>query len=291
MALNLSGLGAFLGGLAPQLNAMEAQRQARLKQQQQVQALLAGLQGQQGNGQPPQGNSSQPQPMPQMGGQASAPSGGLPSGMTNGMPQPGQPPSAAMGGGGTLAAPGMASGMPQNDPASQGQAAMIRILLSPGDPEAKLAALDSYSKNVDPLTKMSTQLEMRAQQIDAQERGQDITSADKAKNISSQYDKMNGVDLRGELSSITQQLTNNPKLTSDERKDLQAQWQAAKIALDNKRKAQGLPADRAKPPTPNEQVRAAAGSDAPLVTTKEEFDKLPSGATYKESDGNTYTKP
>lgn len=36
---------------------------------------------------------------------------------------------------------------------------------------------------------------------------------------------------------------------------------------------------------------AAKGDEAPLITSKEDYDKLPSGATYKEDDGVTYTKP
>lgn len=35
----------------------------------------------------------------------------------------------------------------------------------------------------------------------------------------------------------------------------------------------------------------AQSTPAPLVSTQAEYDKLPSGAQYKEPDGNTYTKP
>lgn len=335
MAINLGGLGAFLGGnqgqggLMPQLQAAALQRQKQQQQQDQIRSYIAALQTQ-GAGQagPPPSPAQGPN-LPAMAGNAPPTPGALPPSVAQSAPQIGGPPSAAMGNSAPAQTPSY------SDPVSQQNKAILAILMGPGSAESKLDTVNMYTKNNDPVTKLMTQLEMTSQKIQsaqeltsqkltaqkdvvdqrlqemrdlqlmrnqqsgantdkrvaATERGQDITSADKAKNSQLQYEKMNGVDLRGELSSITQELDNNPKLTADERKDLQAQWQAAKNALDSKRKVQGLPPDRAKPPTADEQVKAAAGSGTPLVTTKEEFDKLPSGATYKESDGNTYTKP
>jgi hypothetical protein len=316
------GQSGFAGGLR------EQDQQAKQRQQlAQLYQAIALAQQQSGAPAPNIPGASPPMaPPPALPGGNQVPPGTTPppTGLPSASPSAGGPQVAAMPkppGGPQPSGPG--SGVPSMDKLMAAVASMPNLR-----DDQKMQILEQYGAFATPYEKMLQQMDLKITQLNAQsqraqdmmenartlaamrigaqergqdlnaqnvdkrvaatERGQDITSTNKSAERDLQYDKMSGVDLRGELTSITQQLTNNPKLSAKERKDLMTQWQTAKAALDDKRKKQGLPPSKDAPPA---GASTGGSGEVPTVSTQAEFDKLPSGATYKESDGNTYTKP
>lgn len=314
MALNLGSFGSFLGGtngqggLAAQLQQQSQQAQQKDQMAKLYQALAAAQQQGSPNGVPPIPGAAPgaPPAPPALPGSAAVPPSavGVPAGKPVGSPGAAPAPNP-----GIAPLPG---GMPPSPGASGGVPSMEKIMAAVANmpnlrDDQKMQILEQAGAFITPYEKMTQQMELKTQQlqaqsqraqdmmdnartiasmrIGAQERGQDIASSDKAAARTQQYDKMSGVDLRGELNSITQQLSNNPKLSADERKDLMAQWQEVKTALDGKRKKQGLDPSSEKSPEATAGSNGAVPADAPTATSADGKKVYWDGTSWKPVAG------
>jgi len=232
---NIVGGNNGQGGMAPQLNAMAEQN----RQRQQAEAVLKLLAAQQqGGGQPGQ------QPMP--GGPPA------PAASPGGMPIPGAPLAGAGG------------AMPQQmTPKGDINSLIATITSQPGDPLVKYNALKEAGAFLSPYEKMTNQMTMAQQKMDAMSENMRtrmdamaaIAAANRNQKTESQTTGRDIVavekelsDQRGYLSSILNS-QGASALKTPEYKEAKAQYDALKQELEGIRKGGGGAAPKAGAPT------------------------------------------
>lgn len=254
MPLNLGAIGSFLQGAGPNLQAQQQQRQ----QQGQQSAVVRALQ-EYANQQNQQRGATAPITPPM----TPAPSGATTAGAQAMPPAGGAAPGASSGGfGGNL------------PPIDQ----MMSLLSKSGlSDDQQFEALQKYGAFASPIEKYTQQLTMAQEKmgmasqmldekmknavllqqmrgdtssantdkrVTAQERGQDMGSADKGANRDLRVKQMGSVELRNEMNNLTSQI--NMETKPDQKEALKNQWQSLKGELDQRRAKQGLPPDKSK---------------------------------------------
>jgi hypothetical protein len=242
---------------------------------------------------PPNPNTQAPPMPPQMPPGMQGPP--MPPSLQTGGPQPAGNPSPTpqgLPGGSPMAnfpmPPSPQSNMPQAFGAGlPNMSAMIQQIASMDIPaDQKMTILEEYGAFANPMEKLQQQLEIKQTQMQSQQQMLDQklqelrdlavmrdqrsgSNTDKNNttrkeiadtNRQEKYDQMSSIDLRAELTSVTNRLDTDPKLSSEERKTLQEQWAEAKKALDDKRKAEGLPPSKEKAPKSATKEAPAAGT-------------------------------
>ncbi len=297
--MDLSGMMASLGRAQPALDKLKAERVSQSEATEAFNSLrqyAAQKEAEQG-GSPVDSNS----PLQQMLAKNKPPQGiNSPQGGPVPIQRPGQPGmpqgQPAMGG-----AP--QPQMPQQKPAQGGAAGPQQDVLKMIDtvaankaipPEQKMAVLTQMGAFMNPYEKYTQQLEMQKNKIEQAQAlldeklknavaiaqlniagRKDIAS----ENRTAQYDKMSDVNIRAEITSLTNRLDNEPKLSSEERASLTAQIGEATQALHNsKRKSAGLPP--AKAPAKTQTPEGAAAAPAASQLSDKEERSIDGGKTW-----------
>ncbi len=309
--VNLASFGSFLGGQNGQggfAAGLLANQQAEQKRKETAAAYQALAQLAKGGA----GGAPPGMPTPTVPG-ASPIASAMPAPNPSGSMAP--PPGDSVGGQGgpgvTSMPPSMPGGSsPQGqrfDPEQNMNKQIAVIAGLPGlSDEQRMNALMKMSAYTSPIDKAEQTLQQKQDQIQMQqqrledtlanvryvkqlqvgatERGQDIVSGDRKAALGARTNQQDAgyYDKRVEdARKHADTLVNAGKINSPEYKEAKATLEQARQARDEFKK-QG----KQKTAAPEN-----SGGGMPLVATQEEFDKLPSGAQYKESDGNTYTKP
>lgn len=293
MPLNLgAALGGYQGqgGLVPQLQAQDAQRQ----KQQQMALIYQAMQGAPPQGTPQQ--SSQPAPQP------SAPAS--PSPVGPGMPQgaPSIPSTQMQGLPQQVNGPQQVSSQPPVDPLTQFTAKLAQSkapdwmkgealqqfmaayapLMAQQREQAREKELERHDQAMELIGNTNAGAHKESADAAATNAGTNVVKANKPPKETSLAQDPQYKALENDASMWKQRVV-NPAIQGKDHDDAMKKYTAANQALATYKAK--------KASTEATAAGKVTGGDAPLITSKEDYDKLPSGATYKEDDGVTYTKP
>lgn len=315
MAINLGGLGAFLGGNNGQggfVNPIAAALQKQREQQQQAAALnmlrsaISPPQGGAGFSQMPPGMAGPGQPPPGGPPQPAAPGGVMP------MPPQGAPPmmppspgGAAPPGGGQ---PPQPSGQPPSptggqDIVAKQQAMMMKILDTPGPAASKVQALQMIGAYLSPVEKMQMQFEQNMAKLQNQQSmldeklknlvllkqmGGQQSSDNIDKRTAAGEEKTSLQDLEKNVTdtrSFAQSFVNAGKVDSTEYKEAKQAYLAAVQAKKDYVAGQKKGVISGGKPAPSSPSVPAAGVPLP-----KEMKDSPDGSTVPDEDGKLWKK-